>query len=225
MYLVIILLVLIAVPYFVNSSQIELVNENKVVNNQIMDLNVKIFERLFFEATTLLPKRFLGLILYIYSIFLFIVLNNMYGLLPYSLSLTAHLAITLFFSLVLFLIVCFNSIMLHKFSVLQLFLPAGTPLFIIALLVPIEFISFFARLISLAVRLFANITAGHTLIEIFSSFIVSLFIFSGYGLYIGSGVVMLVFCIIILESFIALLQAYVFIMLICLYFKDIVTVH
>jgi F-type H+-transporting ATPase subunit a len=93
---------------------------------------------------------------------------NFFGLIPYSFALTSYFSVTFFFSFIFFFTLFFIGILLHGLQVLNLFIPPGTPFLILPLLFCIEVISYFARVFSLAIRLFANITAGHILLYIFS---------------------------------------------------------
>jgi F-type H+-transporting ATPase subunit a len=146
---------------------------------------------------------------------------NIFGLIPNTFVLTSQFSFTFYNSFLYFLSLNFTGITLHGFALLSLFFPSGAPLFIAPLLVLIEVISYFARVFSLAIRLFANITAGHILLKILSSFtyamITLIFAF-------------LVSCFIItvlwvLEFFISILQAYVFTILICIYLTDVLNLH
>jgi F-type H+-transporting ATPase subunit a len=101
-------------------------------------------------------------------LFLIIVNCNFFGLIPYSFALTSYFSVTFFFSFIFFFTLFFIGILLHGLQVLNLFIPPGTPFLILPLLFCIEVISYFARVFSLAIRLFANITAGHILLYIFS---------------------------------------------------------
>jgi F-type H+-transporting ATPase subunit a len=113
-------------------------------------------------------KDFFG---YLLTMFIFVFLCNITGLVPYTLTVTAQLSITLFFSLTTFIGGNFLCMKLHQTQILQFFLPAGTSLILALILVPIELISYIFRPIALAVRLFANMMAGHTLLKVVSGFV------------------------------------------------------
>jgi len=107
---------------------------------------------------------------FIFSLFTFILFSNLIGLIPYSFTTTSHLCVTLALALMVFIavnIICFNKHGLHMFS---LFLPAGTNIVLAFLMIPIELISYIFKPISLAVRLFANMMAGHTLLKVIAGF-------------------------------------------------------
>lgn len=150
-------------------------------------------------------------------LFLIIVSCNFFGLIPYSFALTSYFSVTFFFSFIFFFTLFFIGILLHGLQVLNLFIPPGTPFLILPLLFCIEVISYFARVFSLAIRLFANITAGHILLYIFSQFVSLLFdIF--VASFIGFSLISILW---ILEAFISVLQAYVFVVLITLYLNEV----
>jgi F-type H+-transporting ATPase subunit a len=113
-------------------------------------------------------------ILLFYTIFLFICFSNVLGMIPFSITVTSHLILTLFFSLSFFLGHNIIGICYHKELFFNIFLPAGVPIFIIPLLILIEYISYFSRIFSLAIRLFANMLSGHILLKILIAFIWSL---------------------------------------------------
>ena len=135
------------------------------------------------------------------------------GLIPYSFTVTSHIIITFAIAFGIFLFATILGFVLHGFKYLRLFLPAGVPIFLAPLLVPIEIVSYISRPISLAVRLAANMMAGHTMIKVFAGFVVALGIF---------GIAPFIFIVLlyILETLIAFLQAYVFAVLTCLYLSD-----
>jgi F-type H+-transporting ATPase subunit a len=155
---------------------------------------------------------------FIFSLFMFILFGNMLGMLPYSFTFTSHLAVTLGMALVVFIGTTVIAFMKHGFRFFSFFLPHGTPWFVAPLLVPIEILSYFTRPVSLSLRLFANMTAGHTLLKVFGGFIVSLGV---AGVIPGAAVVALTG----LELVVAFLQAFVFAILSCIYLNDALHMH
>jgi F-type H+-transporting ATPase subunit a len=154
---------------------------------------------------------------------LFILINflNLTGLIPYSFAITSYFSITFLFAFIFFFSFICVGIYYHGFKILNLFLPSGTPVIIMPLLILIEFISYFARIFSLSIRLFANITAGHILLKILSWFIFLLFnvfLLSVSGFF-------LITILWILEFFIAILQSYVFLILLCIYLNEVLTLQ
>ncbi|HIM45702.1 MAG TPA: F0F1 ATP synthase subunit A [Alphaproteobacteria bacterium] len=155
---------------------------------------------------------------FVFSLFTFLLLGNLLGLIPYSFTFTSHIIVTITLALVVFVGVTILAIIIHKHKFLTFFLPPGVPMWMAPLLVPIEIVSYIARPISLAVRLFANMMAGHSILHVFGGFVFALgffgflpfaFIIALYGL----------------ELLVAVLQAYVFAILTCLYIRDALFLH
>jgi len=155
---------------------------------------------------------------FIFTVFMFILVGNLFGMIPYSFTFTSHIVVTFAMALVVFLGVTIIAIAKHRLYFFTFFMPPGVPLLMAPLLVPIEIISYLSRPISLSVRLFANMLAGHTLLKVFAGFVVSLGMF---------GVFPLAFIVALtgLEIVIALLQAFVFTILTCLYLNDALHLH
>jgi len=155
---------------------------------------------------------------FIFTVFMFILVGNLFGMIPYSFTFTSHIVVTFAMALVVFLGVTIIAIAKHRLYFFTFFMPPGVPLLMAPLLVPIEIISYLSRPISLSVRLFANMLAGHTLLKVFAGFVVSLGMF---------GVFPLAFIVALtgLEIVIALLQAFVFTILTCLYLNDAFHLH
>jgi F-type H+-transporting ATPase subunit a len=149
----------------------------------------------------------------VFTLFVFILFCNLFGMLPYSFTVTSHIAITFALALLVFLIVTILGFIKHGLHFLHFFVPAGVPGPMLLLVVPLEVLSYFIRPISLSVRLFANMTAGHTMLKVFGGFVVAMGVF---------GVLPLIVIIALtgLEVLIACLQAYVFTVLTCLYLND-----
>ena len=155
---------------------------------------------------------------FVFSLFMFILFGNMLGMIPYSFTFTSHIAVTFAMAIVVFLGTTVIAFMKHGVRFFGFFLPHGTPILVAPLLVPIEVLSYFTRPISLGLRLFANMTAGHTMLKVFASFVVAM----GFA-----GFVPLVFVAALtgLEFLIAFLQAYVFTVLTCIYLNDALHMH
>lgn len=162
---------------------------------------------------------------FIYFIFNIILLGNCIGLLPYSLTITSTFIITLFISLTAFIGLNIIGLLLHGLSFFKMFLPQGVPLYIAPMLVVIEVFSYFIRVLSITIRLFANILAGHSLLKILITAIwFSLFNFLLW-LPINAFVWFSIVPIFILECVIAVLQTYVFTLLIAIYLNDVFNLH
>ena len=155
----------------------------------------------------------------ILTLFLFILFANLIGLVPYSFTITSHIILTFSLAIALYISIQFFNAQ-HKWHFFSIFLPSGTNIFLGLLLVPLELISFFFKPISLSVRLFANLMAGHTLLKVIAGFAATLSKLNSV-LYFGHFVPLLVLIAILgLETAVAFIQAYVFTILTCLYLND-----
>lgn len=156
---------------------------------------------------------------FIFTIFMFILVGNFWGMMPYSFTFTSHIAVTFAMAFFVFIGVTIIAIAKHKLHFLTFFMPPGVPMVMAPLLVPIEIISYLSRPISLSVRLFANMLAGHTLLKVFAGFIISLGVAAGWLPFV------FVVALTGLEFVIAFLQAFVFAILTCLYLNDALHLH
>ena len=154
----------------------------------------------------------------IFTLFTFLLFGNILGMLPYSFTFTSHIIVTFVLAMFIFLLVTLLGIFIHGFKFFGLFVPKGVPMIMLPLMIPIEIISYLSRPISLSVRLFANMMAGHTMLKIFAGFIVPLGIF-------GIAPLMVDVALTALEVLIAFLQAYVFTILTCLYLNESINLH
>lgn len=156
----------------------------------------------------------------VFSLFMFILVANLIGLVPGAFTVTSHLVVTFALAMVVFLTVTIYGVFQHGFGFFRLFLPPGVPLALAPFLVPIEIISFLSRPISHSVRLFAVMLAGHVMLKVFAGFVVSLSAAGGLGLALALPALAMTVLITILELMMALIQAYVFTMLTCMYLND-----
>ena len=156
---------------------------------------------------------------FIFSLFIFILFCNMVGMLPYSFTVTSHIIVTLTFAIFIFIGVTILGFVMHGFKYLKIFVPSGVPIVLLPIITVIEIISYLSRPISLSVRLFANMMAGHTMLKVFGSFVVSLGLIGGW--------LPLSFSVALtgLEILVAFLQAYVFAILTCIYLNDALNLH
>jgi len=155
---------------------------------------------------------------FIFSLFMFILFCNMLGMLPYSFTVTSHLIVTFALAASVFILVTAVGFMKHGIGFLKLFVPSGIPAVLLPLLVVIELISYLTRPVSLSVRLFGNMMAGHTMLKIFGGFVVGLSSAGLIPLAIAPFALMVAFTG--LELLIAGLQAYVFTVLTCIYLNE-----
>jgi len=159
---------------------------------------------------------------FIFSLFMFVLFGNVLGMIPGSFTYTSHVIVTFAMAAVVFVGVTIIGFSRHGLHFLRMFFPEGAPLATAIILVPIEIISYFSRPFSLAVRLFANMTVGHIILKVMGGFVVAL-----GGFYVIPGIVPFAFLggITVLEFGIALLQAYVFTILSCIYLHDAIHMH
>lgn len=150
---------------------------------------------------------------FILSLFLFVFFGNLLGIIPYSFTFTSHIIVTLSLALIVYSVVLFLAFQKFGFRFFKRFVPTGVPLCILPILVPVEVISFFFRPLSLAVRLFANMLAGHILLKIFAGFCLMLGIYAVFPLVFNAAFIGF-------EIFVAGLQAYIFAILSCVYLQD-----
>ncbi len=158
-------------------------------------------------------------------LFSVIFFGNLLNLVPFNDTNNNFLLFTLYLSSSIFLALNLNGVLVHHFSMINLFLPQGVPSFLRPLLFVIEFISYFARMFSLGIRLFANMMSGHILIAILSTFIIVMLININVSTFAVLLLISVVTAIFFLELIIAFLQAYVFSMLVVIYYGDAVNLH
>ena len=156
---------------------------------------------------------------FIFSIFMFVLFSNMFGMIPYTFTVTSHIIVTFMLAAFIFVGVTIIGFIQHGLGYLKLFVPSGVPIVLLPLIVVIEIISYLSRPISLSVRLFANMMAGHTMMKVFGGFVISLGIVGGW-LPLGFSVALTG-----LEILVAFLQAYVFAILTCIYLNDALNLH
>jgi ATP synthase subunit 6 len=161
----------------------------------------------------------------ILTIFIFVASMNLFGLIPYCFTVTSHFIVTLSLSLSIFIGINIISIRKHKLKFFGAFMPQGTSIVLGLLLVPVEFISYIFKPLSLAIRLFCNMMAGHTLLKVFAGFAWSLMNLDGIISCLQIIPLMILVPLYCLEFAVALIQAYVFSLLTCMYINDAVNLH
>jgi F-type H+-transporting ATPase subunit a len=156
---------------------------------------------------------------FVFTLFMFVLTLNMLGMVPYSFTVTSHIIVTFALAAFIFLSVTLIGFWKHGAQFLKFFVPEGVPIVMLPLLVVIEVISYLTRPLSLSVRLFANMMAGHTMLKVFGAFVVALGFLGGWA--------PLAFMVAFtgLEILVAFLQAYVFAILTCIYLNDALHMH
>jgi F-type H+-transporting ATPase subunit a len=200
-------------------------NENKIVPNNwsiafessYASLNTMVRDQINANSEKYFP--------FIYSIFFYILIANLISNVPYSFAVTASGIVSLGLSLTIFIGVTTLAVSIHGIRFFAFFIPSGTPLALVPMLVLIELISYLARAVSLGVRLFANLTAGHTLLKILSTYLFKLFT----GNILVAIITLIPFAIFLalvgLELAVSLIQAFVFTLLVCSYLRDAIELH
>lgn len=177
------------------------------------------------ENTAAKHKILLVFVPYVFVVFFFVLFSNFVGMVPYSFTVTSSLAATLAVALASFIGVNIVGATIHRLGFLAIFLPPGCPVFISPFIIMIETVSYAARVLSLSIRLFANMMAGHTLLKILAGFAWQMLTSGGAWILIGLGPLAVISAVCVLELAVAFLQAYVFTVLICLYIKDAAELH
>ncbi len=189
---------------------------------KLIPSNIQIFVEHLYNFVFGLVKQQININGYAYfpiilTLFLFILVANLIGMSLYSFTLTSHVGIAFALSFSFFIGIVFIGILIQKKSFVNTFIPAGAPKVLTPFLIGIEIISYFSRPFSLGIRLFANLMSGHTLLAILANFA---FLISQKNIIIAILPFILIVAIVGLEAMIAVLQAYVFTVLVCIYLND-----
>ncbi len=156
---------------------------------------------------------------FLFTIFMFILFANLFGMIPYSFTVTSHFAVTLTLAMFFFIVITLIGFMNHGLRFFGLFLPDGAPKALAPLLFVLEFISYLVRPFTLSLRLFLNMTAGHVVLKVFAGFSVA------FGIYLGIFPALFNVIFVGFEFFVAALQAYIFTVLLCVYLNDSINLH
>ncbi len=167
-------------------------------------------------------KRFVP---FVFALFTFILVGNLLGMLPYAFTFTSHIAVTFTLAFIVFVLITVVAFVLHGKKFFGYFFPEGAPVWLAPIIIPVEVISYLSRPVSLAIRLFANMTAGHVLLKVFATFIVLLGGLGVVGPFIAILPLATNIAIVGFEILVALLQAYVFAILTSIYLHDAVHLH
>lgn len=218
LYSLFVLFVVVGLHYFANNDSNLIPSKWSIsIESSYASLSSMVREQIGAHSEIYLP--------FVYSLFFFILIGNLISNVPYSFAVTASGVVSLGLSLTIFIGVTILALSIHGIKFFSFFIPAGTPLALVPLLVLIELISYLARAVSLGVRLFANLVAGHTLLKILSTYL--------YDLFTGSLIVAIItlvpftifLALIGLELAVSLIQAFVFTLLVCSYLKDAIELH
>jgi F-type H+-transporting ATPase subunit a len=156
----------------------------------------------------------------VFTIFMFVLMANVIGVIPFTFSVTSHLIVTVALALIVFLTVLLYGLYKNGFKFFKLFVPSGVPIYILPLITVIEVISFLSRPVSHSVRLFANMLAGHITLKVFAGFVAGLGALGATGVLGATLPLAMTTALSALELLVAFLQAYVFAILTCIYLND-----
>jgi len=163
---------------------------------------------------------------FVFTLFMFILFGNMLGMIPYTFTFTSHIIVTFALALTVFVFVTVLALMKHGLHFFSFFMPHGAPIALAPILIPIEVISYVMRPVSLSIRLFANMMAGHTMLKVFAGFTVLMISALGsVGFLAGLVPIAINIALTGFEFLVAFLQAYVFSILTCLYIRDALELH
>ena len=163
---------------------------------------------------------------FVFSIFMFVLLGNLLGLIPFGFTFTSHISVTFALAAIVFILVTIVGLVLHGWHFFGYFFPQGAPKALAPLIIPIEVISYLSRVVSLSVRLFANMVAGHVMLIVFASFVVMIGGAAGIlGIFGAALPLVVTIALYAFELLVAFLQAYVFAVLTCIYLHDAVHLH
>jgi F-type H+-transporting ATPase subunit a len=196
-----------------------MLGSNKLVPTRLQSLGELAYEFVSGMMRDILGDSGRAFFPLIFTIFMFVLTANMLGMLPYSFTVTSHIIVTFGLAAFVFIGATIVGFFKHGLHYLKLFVPSGVPSVLLPLLVVIEVISYFTRPISLSVRLFANMMAGHTMLKVFAGFVVAMGFLGGW-----MPLAMMV-ALTGLEIMVAFLQAYVFAVLTCIYLNDAINMH
>ncbi|WP_291297523.1 F0F1 ATP synthase subunit A [Elioraea sp.] len=162
---------------------------------------------------------------FVFTLFMFVLFGNLLGMVPYSFTFTSHIAVTFTLALVVFILITAVALAIHGMKFFGYFFPEGAPIALAPIIIPVEIISYLSRVVSLSVRLFANMVAGHVMLKVFATFVVLLGSLGGIGIIGAAAPLALNVALVGFEFLVAFLQAYVFAILTCIYLHDAVHLH
>lgn len=215
------IIIFVVITFFSNLS---------LFKNSLIPNYLQFIKESFFNLTSNIVKDNLGskgeiYVPFIFTLHLFLFTGNLIGMVPYSFTITSHIIFTFSLALSIFIGINIIGLKTHGLNFFSLFLPKGVPLFIVPLLITIEFLSYIVKVFTLSIRLFANMTSGHTLLKIIAGFSWTMLKAGGLLAILHVVPLILLLALIGLELAIAILQAYVFTLLSCIYLNDVLDLH
>jgi len=162
---------------------------------------------------------------FVFALFMFVLFGNLLGMLPYAFTFTSHIAVTFALAMIVFVLITMVAISIHGMHFFSYFFPEGAPKVLAPLIIPIEVISYLSRPVSLSVRLFANMVAGHVMLKVFATFVVLMGSAGVVGIFGAAAPLAVNVALVGFEFLVAFLQAYVFAILTSIYLHDAVHLH
>jgi F-type H+-transporting ATPase subunit a len=162
---------------------------------------------------------------FVFTLFMFILFGNLMGLLPYAFTFTSHIVVTFALAMIVFVLITVVALVLHGKKFFGYFFPEGAPIWLAPIIIPVEIVSYLSRPISLSIRLFANMVAGHVMLKVFATFIVLLGGLGAVGPLVAVLPLTVNVALVGFEILVAFLQAYVFAILTSIYLHDAVHLH
>ncbi len=194
--------------------------KRSLVPNRVQLVSEMLYEFVAKMVTDSAGKAGMKFFPFVFSLFMFVLVGNMFGMIPFFFTTTSHIIVTFALAMLVFIVVIVYGFIKNGPRFLKLFVPAGVPGYVLPIVVPIEVVSFLSRPISLSVRLFANILAGHITLKVFAGFIVTMGSLGFLG-WLGALLpLVMTIAITALEFLVAALQAYVFAVLTSMYLND-----
>jgi F-type H+-transporting ATPase subunit a len=200
------------------------VSKRRLVPNHAQSMAEMSYEFVATMIRSTMGEDGLAFFPFIFAIFMFVLCSNFFGLIPFTFTVTSQIAVTFALAAVVILTMIITGFLKHGLGFLMLFVPKA-PWYLLILLVPIEVISFLTRPVSLSVRLFANMLAGHTLLAVFAGFVVILGVAGGALAAVSVVSFLMIVAVFALEMLVAFLQAYVFAILTCIYLNEALHLH
>ena len=188
----------------------------------LAEISYGFVERMCLDQIGSAGRRFFP---FVFTLFFFVLFGNLLGLFPFSFTYTSHIAVTATLAIGVIVLVTIVALSIHGMHFFSYFFPAGAPKLLAPLIIPVEIISYLSRPVSLSIRLFANMVAGHVMLEVFASFILMLSAAGVLGTVGAVAPLALNVVLIGFELLVAFLQAYVFAILTCIYLHDAVHLH
>jgi F-type H+-transporting ATPase subunit a len=195
-------------------------SRRQVVPSRAQAVSEMLYEFVANMVRTSAGKEGMKFFPFVFSLFMFVLVANMFGMIPFFFTITSHIIVTFALALLVFLVVIIYGFVRNGPKFLKLFVPSGVPGYVLPIVVPIEVVSFLSRPISLSVRLFANILAGHITLKVFAGFIVTMGSLGFLGILGSILPLVMTVAITALEFLVAALQAYVFAVLTSMYIND-----